>query len=227
MSQPGPDSSPDPDDRPWDDVSRFPTFVDHLENEGAFSVREIIANLDVEIPVDGIVYHDRGIRVPGYDATFVHEPSRGRPAFSLEVDTVGPRNAWAVFDAQLGWDLYLLRTEGVSALAWGQRRGVQDRGGDALSDETRRAGRGAVLLRRLLLLGQRLGRTRRPDRGHGRPRLPQTRRRHAGDPPEPLGVLRLHRLERHRVAPDRRRRAAPPRNPGTRGHDQLIESGVP
>lgn len=118
MSQPGPGSSPDPDDRPWDEVSRFPTFVDHLENEGAFSVREILASLDEEVPVDGIVYHDRGIRIPGYDATFVHEPSRGRPAFSLEVDTVGPRNAWAVFDAQLGWDLYLLQTEGVSALAW-------------------------------------------------------------------------------------------------------------
>ncbi|MDQ2049500.1 hypothetical protein RBH26_03290 [Natronolimnohabitans sp. A-GB9] len=114
MSQP----QSGPSDRPWDDVSRFPTFVDHLEDEGAFSVREIVDNLDVEIPVDGIVYHDRGIRVPGYDATFVHEPSRSRPAFSLEVDTVGPRNAWAVFDAQLGWDLYLLQTDDVAALAW-------------------------------------------------------------------------------------------------------------
>ncbi|QSW99663.1 hypothetical protein [Haloterrigena alkaliphila] len=107
-----------PDDRPWQTVSRFPTFVDHLEDEGAFSVREIVANLDVDIPVDGIVYHDRGIRAPGYDATFVHEPQRGRPAFSLEVDTIGPRNTWAVFDAQLGWDLYLLQTDDVAALAW-------------------------------------------------------------------------------------------------------------
>ncbi|SDJ51242.1 hypothetical protein [Natronorubrum texcoconense] len=107
-----------PDDRPWKKVSRFPTFVDHLEDEGAFSVREIVANLDVDIPVDGIVYHDRGIRAPGYDATFIHEPSRSRPAFSVEVDTVGPRNTWAVFDAQLGWDLYLLQADGVAALAW-------------------------------------------------------------------------------------------------------------
>ncbi|ELY40339.1 hypothetical protein [Natronorubrum tibetense] len=107
-----------PDDRPWKTVSRFPTFVDHLEDEGAFSVREIVENLDVDIPVDGVVYHDRGIRAPGYDATFIHEPSRSRPAFSVEVDTIGPRNTWAVFDAQLGWDLYLLQADGVAALAW-------------------------------------------------------------------------------------------------------------
>lgn len=109
-----------PDDRPWKDVSRFPTFLDHLEDEGAFSVRGIVDQLEDDIPVDGIVYHDRGIRAPGYDATFVHEPaeSRGRPAFSVEVDTIGPRNTWAVFDAQLGWDLYLLRTDDVAALAW-------------------------------------------------------------------------------------------------------------
>lgn len=109
-----------PDDRPWKDVSRFPTFLDHLEDEGAFSVRGIVDQLEDDIPVDGIVYHDRGIRAPGYDATFVHEPaeSRGRPAFSVEVDTIGPRNTWAVFDAQLGWDLYLLQTDDVAALAW-------------------------------------------------------------------------------------------------------------
>ncbi|MXV62143.1 hypothetical protein GS429_08725 [Natronorubrum sp. JWXQ-INN-674] len=109
-----------PDARPWTDVSKFSTFVDHLEDEGAFSVRSIVDQLDEEIDVDGIVYHDRGIRAPGYDATFVHEPAgaRGRPAFSIEVDTVGPRNTWAVFDATLGWDLYLLQADGVAALAW-------------------------------------------------------------------------------------------------------------
>ncbi|WP_121741205.1 hypothetical protein [Natronorubrum halophilum] len=109
-----------PDDRPWTDVSRFPTFVDHLEDEGAFSVRGIVDHLEDEIDVDGIVYHDRGIRAPGYDATFVHEPSgsAGRQAFSVEVDTIGPRNTWAVFDATLGWDLYLLQAGDVAALAW-------------------------------------------------------------------------------------------------------------
>lgn len=105
-------------DRPWDRVSKFPTFVDHLEDEGAFSVREIVDQLEVDVPLDGIVYHDRGIRAPGYDATFVHEPNRSRPAFSVEVNTIGPRNTWGVFDAQLAWDLYLLQTDGVSALAW-------------------------------------------------------------------------------------------------------------
>lgn len=109
-----------PANTPWSDVYQLSSFLGQLEVEGGISVRALVDELDVDLPVDGIAYHDRGIRVPGYDATFVHEPtgSRGRPAFSVEIDTVGPRNAWAIFDNTLSWDVYLLRAEGIAALAW-------------------------------------------------------------------------------------------------------------
>ncbi|RQG86940.1 hypothetical protein EA462_14880 [Natrarchaeobius halalkaliphilus] len=108
----------------WSEVNELPAFFDRLEDSGGIPVREFVAQLDeqhdLDIDADGIVYHDRGIRVPGYDATFVHEPtgSRGRPAFSVQVDTVGPRNAWEIFDDTLTWNAYLLRTEGLAAIAW-------------------------------------------------------------------------------------------------------------
>ncbi|RQG97783.1 hypothetical protein [Natrarchaeobius chitinivorans] len=110
--------------RPWSDVYELTSFLEGVEESGGISVTAFLEELDEQndlgLEVDGVVYHDRGIRVPGYDATFVHEPtgSRGRPAFSVEVDTVGPRNAWAIFDDTLSWNVYLLRTEGLAALAW-------------------------------------------------------------------------------------------------------------
>jgi hypothetical protein len=109
-----------PQNSVWSDIHRLSSFLDQLESTGGISVRTLIDDLDVDIPVDGVAYHDRGIRVPGYDATFVHEPtgSRGRPAFSVQIDTVGPRNAWAIFDKTFSWDVYLLRTEGLAAIAW-------------------------------------------------------------------------------------------------------------
>lgn len=109
-----------PANTPWSEVYPLSSFFDQLEAAGGISVRALIDDLDVDVPVDGVAYHDRGIRVPGHDATFVHEPtgSRGRPAFSLQVDTVGPRNAWAIFDDTLSWDVYLLRADGIAALAW-------------------------------------------------------------------------------------------------------------
>lgn len=108
----------------WDDVFQLPSFFDRLEDEGGLSVMalldELAANGDVDIETPGVVYHDRGIRAPGYDATFVHEPtgSRGRPAFSVVVDTIGPRNTWATFDDTLSWDAYLVRMNELAALAW-------------------------------------------------------------------------------------------------------------
>ncbi|MFP8951721.1 hypothetical protein ACLI4Z_01940 [Natrialbaceae archaeon A-arb3/5] len=110
--------------QPWSDVHELPGFLDRLEETGGIPVLELVEDLgernDLDIGAEGVVYHDRGIRVPGYNATFVHEStgSRGRPAFSVEVDTVGPRNAWAKFDNTLSWDVYLLRTEGSAAIAW-------------------------------------------------------------------------------------------------------------
>lgn len=112
------------DRRGWQDATRLPDFIDQLEQTGAVPVLELLDDLneqaDFGVEADGVVYHDRGIRVPGYNATFVHEPAgaRGRPAWSVEVDTVGPRNTWAKFDDTLSWDVYLLRTQGLAALAW-------------------------------------------------------------------------------------------------------------
>ncbi|WP_049928372.1 hypothetical protein [Halopiger goleimassiliensis] len=112
------------DQRGWQDLLELPEFLDQLEERGGLPVMELLEDLndqaDLGLEADGVVYHDRGIRVPGYDATFVHERTgaRGRPAFSVEINTVGPRNAWAKFDRTLEWDVYLLRTEGLAAIAW-------------------------------------------------------------------------------------------------------------
>lgn len=105
-------------DRPWSDVYEFPSFFDRLEDEGGRSVRDLTREADLDL--DGVVYHDRGIRVPGYDATFVREAAGSRvvPAFSVEVDAVGPRSTWAVFDATRSWDVYLLVADDVAAVAW-------------------------------------------------------------------------------------------------------------
>ncbi|WP_254523876.1 hypothetical protein [Natrinema caseinilyticum] len=108
------------EDSLWTDVSRFPDFLEHLEAEGGATVRGIVDRIEADIDVDGVVYHDRGIRVPGYDVTFVPEPEGSRvvPTFSVEVHTIGPRSTWAVFDASLSWDFYLLQAEGIAAIAW-------------------------------------------------------------------------------------------------------------
>ncbi|QCS42236.1 hypothetical protein [Natrinema versiforme] len=108
------------DEQPWETVSQFPDFLEHLENQGGATVSGIIDRIEADVDMDGVVYHDRGIRSPGYDATFVPEQdgSRLRPAFSVELHTVGPRSVWAVFDATLSWDFYLLESEGVAAIAW-------------------------------------------------------------------------------------------------------------
>lgn len=110
--------------RPWQSVHEIPDFLERLEESGGIRTLDLIEQLnarnDLGLEADGVVYHDRGIRLPGYDVTFVHEPSgsRGRPAFSVEIDTVGSRNGWAVFDNTLSWDVYLLRTQGLAAIAW-------------------------------------------------------------------------------------------------------------
>ncbi len=45
------------------------------------------------------------------------ETDRG-PTFSFEVSAVGPRHAYAVFDATRSWDVYLLLFEGGAVVAW-------------------------------------------------------------------------------------------------------------
>jgi hypothetical protein len=88
----------------------LPAFLDQIRETGAHG---IIENLDSEVA--GILYHHRGARVPGHNATFVWSGD----TFELEVDAVGSRAAWAVFDADCEWDFYLSQAPGdAPCLAW-------------------------------------------------------------------------------------------------------------
>ncbi|ADD04451.1 uncharacterized protein Nmag_0867 [Natrialba magadii ATCC 43099] len=112
------------DNASWQALLELPPILERLEDTGGIPVLELVEQLseqhDLGIEAEGIAYHDRGIRVPGYDATFVHEPtgSRGRPAFSVEVNSVGSRNTWGIFDKTNSWDVYLVQAPGIAALAW-------------------------------------------------------------------------------------------------------------
>lgn len=90
----------------------LPAFLDQVREQGAHG---IVENLDAAI--EGVLYHHRGARIPGHNATFVW--NEGAETFELEVDAVGPRTAWAVFDATREWDFYLSQTPGEEAcLVW-------------------------------------------------------------------------------------------------------------
>lgn len=112
---------------------QFPEFFDRLRAAGALDARGAV---DAETEIDGVVYHHRGVQLPCHEATFVWEPApredgaddgngddagdAARPvdAFSLEVSAVGPRNAYAVFDASRAWDVFLLLYEGGAVVTW-------------------------------------------------------------------------------------------------------------
>lgn len=88
----------------------LPAFLDRLHEVEAQSVLD-----SFDARLGGVLYHHRGARVPGYDATFI----LGDGTFELEIDAVGDRAAWAVFDASADWDFYLSKTPGDAAcLAW-------------------------------------------------------------------------------------------------------------
>lgn len=98
----------DADGESW--LYHLPSFLDRVRSRGAHGVA---ASLDVDL--GGVLYHHRGARVPAYDATFVWRDDR----FELELDAVGPRSAWAAFDADRSWDVYLAKAPGDAAyLAW-------------------------------------------------------------------------------------------------------------
>lgn len=98
-----------PDDE-W--LYHLPAFLDRVRERGAHRIVE-----DLAFEVSGVLYHHRGARVPGHNATFVRHGDGER--FELEVDAVGPRSAWAVFDAGYDWDFYLARAPGDAPyLAW-------------------------------------------------------------------------------------------------------------
>ena len=91
---------------------RLPEFLATVREAGAHDVRENLGD-----DVGGVLYHHRGVRVPGHNATFVwhHDDD----TFELVVDGVGDRGAWATFDATASWDVFFVRPpEDAPYLAW-------------------------------------------------------------------------------------------------------------
>jgi hypothetical protein len=99
------------------DIYSFPEFFSRLESKTSLSVRDAVES---ETELDGIVYHHRGVQVPGHDGLFVWEPGEedSIPTFSFELNALGSRTVWAVFDATMSWDIYLLLFDGGAVVAW-------------------------------------------------------------------------------------------------------------
>jgi hypothetical protein len=113
---------------------RLPEFRERLERAGALRVSEA-----VDYDVSGVVYHHRGARVPGYEATFVWEED----AFSVEVDAVGDRHAWVVFAADAGWDVFVGRlADDPPFLAWMCDEEFAAEEADAMTDKAEAVGYG-------------------------------------------------------------------------------------
>lgn len=100
-------------DQPEADIYRFPEFLERLSSRGALRIRDAVES---ETEVDGLVYHHRGVQVPAEDVTLIWEGEDG--TFRLEMDAVGPRRAWARFDADRNWDAYLSLYDGGAIVAW-------------------------------------------------------------------------------------------------------------
>ena len=96
-----------------EDIYRFPEFLPRLESRGALRIRDAVES---ETNVDGIVYHHRGVQIPAEGATFLWEPDE--ETFRLEIEAIGPRSAWARFDATRTWDAYLSLYDGGAIVAW-------------------------------------------------------------------------------------------------------------
>lgn len=97
-----------PVDEEW--MYHLPAFLDRVREQGAHGIND-----ELDLDLGGVLYHHRGARLPGYNATFIW---RG-DTFELELDAVGSRSAWAVFDAERTWDFYLRRAAGDQpCLVW-------------------------------------------------------------------------------------------------------------
>lgn len=91
-------------------IYRFPEFESGLRERGALRVSDAI-----DAPIGGVVYHHRGVRVPAHEVTFVREET----SFSVEVDAVGPRGAWARFETDAEWDVFAAkRADSTPYVAW-------------------------------------------------------------------------------------------------------------
>ena len=99
-----------PDD---EQTYRFPDFLERMKGRGALRLRDAVES---ETELDGIVYHQRGVQVPGEGGTFIWEPETN--TFRLEIETIGPRRIWARFDADKQWDIYLALFDGGAIVGW-------------------------------------------------------------------------------------------------------------
>lgn len=94
-----------------DQLYELPEFLNGIRESGE---RSVVAS--VESDVGGLLYHHRGIRMPGYDAVF---ECVGEDTFTLVVDCVGDRTARVEFDLEEAWDFYLLQPpEDSPYLTW-------------------------------------------------------------------------------------------------------------
>lgn len=115
-------------------IYRFPEFETRLRGRGALRVSEAI-----DAPLGGVVYHHRGVRVPAHDVTFVWEEE----TFSVEVDAVGPRGAWATFETAAGWDVFAAkRTDSTPYVAWMCDAEFDREEADRATDKREAIGRG-------------------------------------------------------------------------------------
>lgn len=98
------------------EIHRFPEFMDRLRDDGGLDVWDAV---DSQTEIEGLVYHHRGVQVPSYTAAFAWEEAEyGVSAFTVNLGAVGPRDAWAAFDATKPWDVYLVLFDGGAAVAW-------------------------------------------------------------------------------------------------------------
>lgn len=88
-------------DEEW--LFHLPEFLDRVREQGAHGIND-----ELDLDLGGVLYHHRGARLPGYNATFLWNGD----TFELELDAVGPRSAWAVFDADRSWDFFIRRVAG-------------------------------------------------------------------------------------------------------------------
>lgn len=91
---------------------QLPAFFDQVRASGAQAVIE-----SVEGNFDGVLYHHRGVRLPGHDATFVYHDDEG--TYELVVHGVGDRATWVRFDADRSWDVFFAQPpDDVPYFAW-------------------------------------------------------------------------------------------------------------
>lgn len=89
----------------------LPAFFDRIQTGGAQRVLETVRGR-----FDGVLYHHRGVRVPGHEATFV---AREDGTVELVVDGVGDRAGWIRFEADRQWDAFFAQPpDDVPYFAW-------------------------------------------------------------------------------------------------------------